>query len=89
MPPDNLDPVAPPRLRHFDMRAFHAALDAARQAKGLGWAELAAETNHPFQGTPSIPIHPATLRGMLTKRSVTSAVVLRAFAGWGGRQKAS
>jgi hypothetical protein len=66
------------------MRAFHAALDAARQAKGLSWAELAAETNHPFEGTTSIPIHPATLRGMLTKRSVTSAVVLQALA-WLGR----
>jgi hypothetical protein len=66
------------------MRAFHAALDAARQAKGLSWAELAAETNRPFEGTTSIPIHPATLRGMLAKRSVTSAVVLQALS-WLGR----
>jgi len=66
------------------MRAFHAALDEARQARGLTWAELASETNHPFEGTTSIPIHPATLRGMLAKRSVTSAVVLQALA-WLGR----
>jgi hypothetical protein len=72
------------RLRRFDMRAFHAALDAARQAKGLSWAELAAETNRPFEGTTSIPIHPATLRAMLAKRSVTSAVVLQALA-WLGQ----
>ncbi len=66
------------------MRAFHAALDTARQAKGLSWAELAAETNRPFEGTTSIPIHPATLRSMPTKRSVTSAVVLQALA-WLGQ----
>ncbi len=70
------------------MRAFYAALDAARQAKGLSWAELAAETNRPLEGTTSIPIHPATLRGMLTKRSVTSAVVLQALA-WLGRSPES
>lgn len=71
-------------LRRFNMRALHAALDAARQAKGLSWAELAAETNRPFEGTTSIPIHPATLCGLLAKRSVTSAVVLQAVA-WLGR----
>jgi hypothetical protein len=78
------DPAPAPRLHRFDMRAFHAALDAARQAKSLSWAELAAQTNRPFAGTTSIPIHPATLRDMLAKRSVTSAVVLQALA-WLGR----
>jgi len=53
------------RLHRFDMRAFHGALDAARRARGLTWTELAAETNRPLEGTTSIPIHPATLRGML------------------------
>ena len=76
--------TAASRLPRFDMRAFHAALDAARRAKGLSWAELAAQTNRPFEGTTSIPIHPATLRDMLAKRSVTSAVVLQALA-WLGR----
>lgn len=66
------------------MHVFHAALDAAQQAKRLTWAELAAQINHPFEGTTSIPIHPTTLRNMLTKRSVTSAVVLQALA-WLGR----
>lgn len=66
------------------MRAFHTALDAARQTKGLSWAELATETNRPLEGTTSIPIHPATLRGMPAKNSVTSAVVLQALA-WLGR----
>jgi len=72
------------RLHRFEMRAFHGALDAARRAGGLTWTELAAETNRPLEGTTSIPIHPATLRGMLAKRSVTSAVVLQALA-WLGR----
>lgn len=76
--------AGPTHLRRFDMRAFHAALDAARQARDLTWAEVAAETNRPLEGTTSIPIHPATLRGMLNKRSVTSAVVLQALA-WLGR----
>ena len=82
-PPD-LGLVAGPRLHRFDMHALHAALDLARQAKGLSWAELATQTNRPFEGTTSIPIHPATLRDMLAKRSVTSAVVLQALA-WLGR----
>jgi hypothetical protein len=75
---------ARPPLRRFDMHVFHAALDGARQAHGLSWAELAAETNRPFKGAISIPIHPSTPRGMLAKRSVTSAVVLQALA-WLGR----
>lgn len=82
-PPRDPNPAAS-RLHRFDMRTFHAALDTARQAKGLSWAELAAQTNRPFEGTTSIPIHPATLRDMLAKRSVTSAVVLQALA-WLGR----
>ncbi|WP_395064451.1 hypothetical protein [Paraburkholderia silvatlantica] len=76
--------ASPPRLHQFDMRAFYAALDAARQANALSWAELAVQTSRPFEGTTSIPIHPATLRDMLAKRSVTSAVVLQALA-WLGR----
>jgi hypothetical protein len=70
------------------MSTFHAALDVARQTRGLNWAELAAETNRPFEGTASIPIHPETLRDMLAKRSVTSAVVLQALA-WLGRRPES
>lgn len=71
-------------VRPFDMRAFHAALDAERRARSLSWTELADEINEPFQGTPSIPITPGTLRTMLSKRSVTSAVVLQALR-WLGR----
>lgn len=64
-------------MNFFDMRAFHAELDAQRRARGLSWTQLAAEINRPFESTPSIPINPATLRDMLKKRSVTSAVVLQ------------
>lgn len=68
----------------FSMRAFHAELDAQRRARGLSWTQLAAEINRPFESTPSIPINPATLRDMLKKRSVTSAVVLQVLR-WLGR----
>jgi hypothetical protein len=61
----------------FDMRAFHAELDKQRRSRGLTWTQLAAEINRPFESTPSIPISPGTLREMLKKRSVTSAVVLQ------------
>lgn len=63
----------------FDMCAFHAELDRQRRARDLTWEELAAEINRPFEGTPSIPISAGTLRAMLEKRSVTSAVVLQAL----------
>src|ERR1700691_4290894 len=61
----------------FNMRAFHAELDEQRRARGLSWTQLAAEINRPFESTLSIPISPGTLRDMLKKRSVTSAVVLQ------------
>jgi hypothetical protein len=64
-------------LRVFDMHELHRVLDEARRARGLSWAELAAEINRPFDGTPSIPISVGTVRGMRDKRSVTSAVVLQ------------
>jgi len=71
-------------LRDFDMQGLHAALDAARRARGLSWVALVTEINKPFQGTPSIPISVATVRGMQNKRSVTSAVVLQILR-WLGR----
>lgn len=68
----------------FDMRAFHTELDEQRRTRGLSWTQLAAEINRPFESTPSIPINPGTLRDMLKKRSVTSAVVLQVLR-WLGR----
>jgi hypothetical protein len=64
-------------LRPFDMNTLQATLEAERRARNLTWPNLAAEINQPFAGTPSIPINVATLRGMDTKSSVTSAVVLQ------------
>jgi hypothetical protein len=75
-------------MRLFDMRAFHAAVDEQRRARGLSWVELAAEVNRPFEGTSSIPISAATIRDMLKKRSVTSAVVLQVLR-WLGRSPES
>ena len=71
-------------LSLFNTRQFHAELDEQRRRRGLSWTELAAEINRPFETTPSIPISPGTLRDMLKKRSVTSAVVLQALR-WLGR----
>jgi hypothetical protein len=64
-------------LPRFDMNQLHATLDVERRARGLSWAELTSEVNKPFDGTPSIPIHVATIRNMPAKSSVTSAVVLQ------------
>jgi hypothetical protein len=66
-------------LARFDMKRLHATLDAERRARGLSWIELTNEINKPFEGTSSIPISVATIRGMLNKSSVTSAVVLQAL----------
>jgi hypothetical protein len=57
----------------FNMRAFHAALDEQRRARGLSWTPLASEINRPFESAPSIPISPGTFREMLKKRSVTKS----------------
>lgn len=72
------------RLCEFDMKAFHAALDAERQVRHLSWAELTSEINEPFRDTSSLPISVTTIRNMPTKRSVTSAVVLQVLR-WMGR----
>jgi hypothetical protein len=53
------------------MHAFHVALDSSRQAKSLCRADVAAETNRPFEGTTSIPIHLETLRGPETSHSLS------------------
>lgn len=64
-------------MYEFDMKAFHRAVDERRRGRGLSWIELAADVNRPFEHSSSIPIHPATIRDMAKKRSVTSAVVLQ------------
>lgn len=75
-------------LRQFEMQKLYAALDAARCVRGLTWAQVVAEINRPFEGTPSIPISLGTVRGMLKKSSVTSAVVLQILR-WLGRSPES
>jgi hypothetical protein len=64
-------------MHTFDMQALHAALDEKRCALGLSWEELATDINKPFKGTTSIPISTGTIRTMVKKSSVTSAVVLQ------------
>lgn len=64
-------------LLRFDLKALHAALDAERRERGLTWAQVLAEINSAFEGTPSIPISMGTIHGLSKKSSVTSAVVLQ------------
>jgi hypothetical protein len=71
-------------LLPFDMQGFCRAVDQARQDRGLDWNATMREINLPFQGTPSIPIHLSTVRGMAGMRSVTSAVALQVLR-WLGR----
>lgn len=71
-------------MRRFDLRALQAALEEARRACGLSWADVAAEINAPFAHMASLPISVTTIRGMAQKRSVTSAVVLQVLR-WLGR----
>jgi hypothetical protein len=68
-------------LRVFEMKRLFEDLDAARCARGMSWVELMKEINKPFEGTPSIPISLGTVKGMVKKRSVTSAVILQ-ILGW-------
>lgn len=75
---------APMELRRFEMKRLYETLDRARLDRGLTWAELVAEINIAFEGTPSIPISVGTVRGMEEKQSVTSAVVLQVLR-WLGR----
>ena len=78
----------PGSFRPFDMKLFHATLDAERRARGFSWTDLATEINKPFVGTSSIPINVATIRDMAKKGSVTSAVVLQVLR-WLGRSPES
>lgn len=64
-------------LPRFDMGRLMATMDGERRARRWSWPELAAAINRPFAGTPSLPISSGTLRGLLDKHSVTSAVVLQ------------
>ncbi len=66
-------------MRSFDMQVFHSTLDEERRSCGLSWEAMVDQINQPFVGTTSIPISVGTIRGMLKKRSVTSAVVLQAL----------
>ena len=75
-------------LYEFDMGALCVALDDARTARGLSWADLLAELNAPFKFVPSIPTSLATIRGMGGRASVTSAVVLQVLR-WIGRSPES
>jgi len=68
-------PVMP---EDFDLRALHAALDAERVKRGLGWAAIGEE----------LGVSAATLRGFGERRTAEGDGVLRAVA-WLGRSPES
>lgn len=61
----------------FDLKSLFRDLDDVRQAKGLTWKALTEQINAPFSETTSLPISQSTIRGIATKSSMTSAVVLQ------------
>jgi len=63
----------------FDVEALHDALDAARLARGLSWAQLAREISAQFSRTGLSPIAAATLSGMRGRRFVEGDGVLQAL----------
>lgn len=67
---------APP-VADFDVAALYAALDAARQARGLSWPELAGEISEVFSRSLATPISPSTLTGMRNRTVVEGDGVLQ------------
>jgi len=61
----------------FDLAELYAALDAARQARGLSWPQLAREISGVFSGTLATPISPSTLTGMRNRAVVEGDGVLQ------------
>ena len=61
----------------FDVAALHAALDEARQARGLTWPQLAREISGVFKGSFATPISPSTLTGMRDRRQIEADGVLQ------------
>jgi hypothetical protein len=63
----------------FDVGALYEALDAARRARGLSWAQLAREISAQFGRTGLGPIAASTLSGMRARRFVEGDGVLQAL----------
>lgn len=70
---DAARPPVPERFARFDTIALHAALDRARQQRGLGWAQVAA----------ALGVSPGVI-ARLTKGGRTSANLMVAAADWAG-----
>jgi hypothetical protein len=75
-------------LRRFDMSALFAVLDEERRRQGMTWDEVTSAIDEPFRYVSSLPISASTIRGMLSKRTVTSAVILQILR-WLGRSPES
>jgi hypothetical protein len=63
----------------FNVDALYDALDAARRARGLSWAQLAQEVSEQFGRTGSRPIAASTFSGMRGKRVLEGDGVLQAL----------
>lgn len=61
----------------FDVAALYAALDRARQTRGLSWPQLAREISDMFKGSLATPISPSTLTGMRERRQIEGDGVLQ------------
>jgi transcriptional regulator with XRE-family HTH domain len=76
-------------LAEFDIAAFHEALDAARQQRGLTWTALARELNASFAHRRDIPpISAGTLSGMAKRSGLNGNIVMTALR-WLGRSPES
>src|SRR5687768_12979225 len=65
------------RLRDFELKALHAALDAQRIARALSWSQAAREINAQFDRTVVRLISPSTLAAIPNRRSIEGDGVLQ------------
>ena len=68
----------------FSIEALFAALDAARQSRGISWQQVAREVNAQFERVPSRPLSTSTIVGMRKRRAVEGDGVLQMLR-WLGR----
>jgi len=78
---ENRQHVSP---RDFDLKALYAALDEARQTRGLTWAQAAREINAVGPPAGGHPIAVSTITGLRLKTLAEGAGVLQMIR-WLGR----
>lgn len=68
----------------FSIEALFAALDAARQSRGISWQQVAREVNAQLERVPARPLSTSTIVGMRKRRAVEGDGVLQMLR-WLGR----